>query len=164
MRERIKTGLALLTALTVAAGAHAECSASTSALDSMETTELTLSGPDNRSITLQARVADDNRERAGGFQYICPDAIAGTAIYFEFDHPRRPSFHMHNVEAPLDIAFVDAGGLIIDIQTMEPYVLGATRYKYYSPPGPVTAALETRAGYFSERRITAGTWKIELPR
>lgn len=157
----VKKCLFLAAAMAAVLNAYADCRVSTAALDSMAAAELTLSGPDDRSLNLGVRVADDDRERASGFQYICRATIDKTAIYFVFDHARRPSFHMHNVEAALDIAFIDVHGLIIDIQRMEPYVLGATRYQYYSPPGPVTAALETRAGYFAEQGITAGAWTIE---
>lgn len=150
--------------LLVASSSRAECRESTAALDSMSEAELTLTGPENRSIELAVRVADDNREKAGGFQYICPATIDTTSIYFELDRAYRPSFHMHNVEAPLDIAFVDPQGVIVDIQRMEPYTLGATHYRYYSPPGAVVAALETRAGFFQEKGITAGDWKVKALR
>ncbi len=69
---------------------------------------------------------------------------------------------MRNVKAPLDIAFIDDDGQIVDIQRMEPYVLGAAREIYYSPPGPVAAALEARAGYFAEHGISAGSWRVEV--
>ncbi|MFZ0488322.1 MAG: DUF192 domain-containing protein [Arenicellales bacterium] len=152
----------LLAILMLAApGVWADCQESTAALDSMAETAITLQGPGDRSIELPVRIADDNRERGGGFQYICPQTINTTSIYFEFDRAYRPSFHMHNVEAPLDIAFVDPHGVILDIQRMEPYTLGATHYRYYSPPGEVMAALETRAGYFEEKGITAGDWSVK---
>jgi len=153
----------LATLMLAASSAWADCQKSTVALDSMAETGITLQGPGDRSVELTARVADDNRERAGGFQYICPQTINMTSIYFEFDRAYRPSFHMHNVEAPLDIAFVDPHGVILDIQRMEPYTLGATHFRYYSPPGAVVAALETRAGYFEEKGITAGDWSVKAP-
>lgn len=152
----------LLAALVfVASSAGADCRVSTPALDSMTGGRLTLQGPGGRTVDLAVRIADDNRERGGGFQYICPQTIDTTAIYFEFDRAYRPSFHMHNVEAPLDIAFVDPRGVILDIQRMEPYTLGAAHFRYYSPPGAVAAALETRAGYFEEKGITAGDWSVK---
>ncbi|MGA8259985.1 MAG: DUF192 domain-containing protein [Arenicellales bacterium] len=154
----------LLAALLVALNAHGACRESTPALNSMTGAELTLEGPAGQAVRLRVRVADDNTELAGGFQYVCPDTIAKTSIYFVFDHPLHPTFHMHNVEAPLDIAFIDADGVIVNIQRMEPYVLGAAHYRYYSPPGEVTAALETRAGYFAEKQVTVGDWKVEASR
>jgi hypothetical protein len=154
-------GLLFAMLLVAAWDAAADCQVTTPALESMETAELVLNGPGDRSTTLMVRVADDNRERAAGFQHICPRTVDSTAIYFVYEHARRASFHMHNVKAPLDIAFIDGAGNIVDIQRMEPYVLGAKQQPLYAPPGPVTAALETRAGYFDEQRITAGNWRLE---
>lgn len=141
--------------------AGADCLPTTRALENMTSAELVLSAPGQQSVTLAVRVADDHRERAAGFQYICPDTIDGTAIYFVFERLRRPSFHMRNVKAPLDIAFIDGDGVIVDIQRMEPYVLGARQHETFSPPGEVAAALEVGAGYFAEHGITAGDWRRE---
>jgi len=142
--------------------AAADCLQTTKAIEAMAETELVLAGPGERTVTLVVRVADDHRERAAGFQHVCPGTIANTAIYFEFRYQRRPSFHMHNVKAPLDIAFIDAAGIIVDIQLMKPYVLGASSNPTYSPPGEVAAALEARAGWFADAGITENDWRIEL--
>lgn len=144
--------------------AAADCVDATDTLRSMSRAEVALHGPDGETVTVEVRMADDARKRAAGFQHICPRAIERTAIYFRFARARRPNFHMRNVKAPLDIAFIDGDGLIVDIQRMDPYVLGAAREIYYSPPGPVTAALETRAGYFTDRDISAGDWRVEVRR
>jgi uncharacterized membrane protein (UPF0127 family) len=156
----MRNGL-LASLVLVVSNAVADCQPETPELKSMETEELVLNGPENRSMTMAVRVADDYRERGAGFQHICPATIDSTAIYFVFERPRRPSFHMQNVKAPLDIAFIDDGGTIVDIQRMEPYVLGSKQQPLYGPPGLVTAALETRAGFFKEQRITEGDWRIE---
>jgi uncharacterized membrane protein (UPF0127 family) len=142
--------------------AGAACVQATDELENMEDARLALTGPDGRSVTLPVRVADDPRERGAGFQHICPETIDDTNIYFVFNRARRPNFHMRNVWAPLDIAFIDADGRIIDIQRMDPYPRGSTKETYYSPPGPVTGAVETRVGFFAEHRITAGDWRVEL--
>lgn len=152
----------LLCSLLVASfSAGADCAPTTSAMDAMAEGELVLAGPGERIVRLAVRVADDHRQRAAGFQHVCPETIEQTAIYFVFDRPRRPSFHMRNVKAPLDIAFMDADGVIVSIQRMEPYVLGARQHRTYGPQTEVAAALETRAGYFSGERITAGAWRVE---
>lgn len=141
--------------------AAADCRETTEPLEDMDEAELVLAGPDGRRVQLVTRVADDYRERAAGFQHVCPDTVDRTAIYFQFQRTRRPNFHMRNVKAPLDIAFIDADGNIVDIQLMKPYVLGAKRHKTYSPPGEVAAALEARAGYFASQQITEGNWRVE---
>jgi len=152
------TAVLLLAALP----AGADCVDATGALRGMARGEVVLHGPAGEAVKLEARVADEARERSAGFQHICPDVVARTAIYFEFARPRRPSFHMHNVKAPLDIAFIDGGGAVVDIQRMEPYVAGAARQVYYSPPTPVAAALEARAGFFAEHGIHAGGWRVAV--
>lgn len=156
MRGWLPAGL-----LLVSLNAAGDCRPTTPAVDDMAEAELVLAGPGGRTVSVAVRVADDFRKRAAGFQYICPESIEDTAIYFEFERPRRPSFHMNNVKAPLDIAFIDGDGVIVDIQQMEPYVLGAKHHDTYSPPGEVSAALEARAGYFSAQQITAGNWRVE---
>lgn len=151
----------LLAGLLLASlNAAADCRRTTSALDAMAEAELVMAGP-GRFVKLAVRVADDHRKRAAGFQHICPETIESTAIYFEFEQPRRPSFHMRNVKAPLDIAFIDAAGVIVSIQRMEPYVLGAQQYRTWGSTGEVAAALEARAGYFADAQITEGGWRIE---
>lgn len=156
MKRWLLAGL-LLAPLT----ADADCQPTTRALDDMAAAELVLSGPGQRSVALAVRVADNHRERAAGFQYVCPETIDNTAIYFVFERLRRPGFHMRNVKAPLDIAFIDGEGAIVDIQRMEPYVLGVRQHETYSPPGDVAAALEVRAGYFAEQGITTQGWRRE---
>jgi len=144
--------------------AWAACEETTPELEAMDAGELALSGPGGDSVGIEVRVADDYRERAVGFQHVCPEMIERTAIYFVFSHPRRPNFHMRNVHAPLDIAFIDEDGMIVDIQRMKPYVLGAEEHPTYGVPGPVRAALETRAGYFDDRGIKAGSWTVRRVR
>ncbi|HSH42374.1 MAG TPA: DUF192 domain-containing protein [Arenicellales bacterium] len=154
--------LVLAALLLASLEAGADCQPTTRALDGMARAEVSLRGPGGRVETLDVRVADDYRERAAGFQHVCPETIEATAIYFEFERPRRPNFHMRNVKAPLDIAFIDADGVIADIQTMQPYVLGARQHRTWGPPREVTAALEAKAGYFSGLQISAGDWTVEL--
>ena len=122
----------------------------------MAVTDVTLKGDRGAPLTLTVRVADNGRQRAAGFQHICPAIIRETAILFLFANPARPTFHMHNVHAPLDLAFIDADGRIMEIHRMRTYVLGAARHEYYRPRRPVRAALEVRAGFFSERGIVPG--------
>lgn len=156
MKRWLLYGLAL-----ASLDAGAACQPTTEPLDDMGEADVILAGPGDRRVRLRVRVADDHRERAAGFQYICPETIAATAIYFVFERLRRPSFHMHNVKAPLDIAFIDADGVIVSIQRMEPYVVGAREQKTYGPQTGVAGALEARAGYFSSERITEDEWRVE---
>lgn len=129
----------------------------------MEVREALLNGPDSRRIALAVHIADDGNERAAGFQQICPQVAEHTAILFLFERTHIPSFHMSNVHMPLDIAFIDAAGIIRDIQTMSPYIIGKQSQKrLWSPPTPVRAALEVKAGLFSELGITPDDWSVAV--
>lgn len=96
-----------------------------------------------------------------GFQFACPETIQQTQILFEFRTSYTPRFHMQNVYAALDIAFIDENKIIVDIQTMQPYDQ-ASPIVLYQPPQPVRFALEAHAGYFVSKKIVAGD-KLEFP-
>lgn len=129
----------------------------------MEVREVHLEGPQSRRIVLTVHVADDRSERAAGFQTLCPEVAQRTSILFWFRRSHVPSFHMNNVHMPLDIAFIDEAGIIRDIQTMLPYIIGKqNQQRLWSPPVPVKAALEVKAGLFDELGVTAGDWSLSL--
>ena len=150
-----------LSALSCSLTVFAACEEENDGIRSMDTGQVQLISPENLELEITVLVADDGFERAFGFQYICSDVIDNTAILFVFESLRRPSFHMRNVKAALDIAFIGVDGFIADIQRMQPYVLGSTRETYYSPESPAAMALETRAGFFAEHKISPG-WRLRL--
>jgi hypothetical protein len=59
---------------------------------------------------------------------------------------------MKDTQIPLSIAFLDAGGRIINIETMAPF---QTMIKYRSN-GPARYALEVNQGWFRANRIGVG--------
>ncbi len=144
--------------------ALAECRITNSELEQMNVRQARFRGPDERRVDLQVHVADSGRERAAGFQHVCPETAESTSILFLFANPHVPSFHMRNVYMPLDIAFIDDSGVIRDIQTMQPYIIGTREMTLWSPPVPIVAALEVRGGLFEELGITANEWSISLQR
>lgn len=139
------------------------CSTTTPELNKMEMRDAYLVGPSQQRVTLKVRVADTGNERAAGFQYICPEVAEDTSILFLFEQSHIPSFHMNNVYMPLDIAFIDEGGTIRDIQTMRPIVLGKeNQVRLWSPKIPVTAALEVKAGLLNQLGVTVDEWSVSL--
>lgn len=111
------------------------------------------------SITV--KTADTNATRSAGFQRVCASTIAATPILFLFARPVTPSFHMNNVVAALDIAFIDEQGKIESIQSMQPYSLLLLKKPLYSPSRAIVAALETRPGFYADNGIVVGdtvTW------
>jgi uncharacterized membrane protein (UPF0127 family) len=120
---------------------------------------LRIATEDGNGTRLDVLVATTPQARAAGFQHICPETVADTAILFRFEHDTRPPFHMRNVHAPLDIAFIDARGVVVDLQRMEPYVASMvfTRQPRYQSQAPFRFALETAAGRMKELGISIGT-------
>ncbi len=152
--------LLFLSVLPVAAD---KCRVTTPELAQMEVRRAYLIGPQSRRVVLQVHVADESNERAGGFQNICPQVAEHTSILFLFETSHVPSFHMSNVHMPLDIAFIDDAGVIRDVQTMMPYVIGKqSQQRLWRPPTPVMAALEVRAGLLGELGVSPGEWSITL--
>lgn len=109
-----------------------------------------------KTINVSVKIADTNATRAAGFQRVCASTIAATPILFLFDKPAVPSFHMNNVVAPIDIAFIDKNGAIESIQVMQPYSLLLKKKPLYSPKRPVIAALEARPGFYSDKGLKVG--------
>jgi uncharacterized membrane protein (UPF0127 family) len=121
----------------------------TPAYRQMEKRDIVLHLPSGATRRLTALVADDSVERAGGFQHICVRDFARHPILFLFEGAVHSAFHMHNVHGPLDIAFLDAAGGVMEIQRMKPYAPGAAAV-YYRPARPFSAALETESGLLSD--------------
>lgn len=77
-------------------------------------------------------------------------------MLFVYPESRILSFWMVNTRIPLDIAFIDRQGTIIDIQRMEP----ETDEQHVSS-APAMYALEMEAGWFEEHGVQAGD-RVEL--
>jgi uncharacterized membrane protein (UPF0127 family) len=145
----------LLLSFTVQANAN--CVVSNSILDGMTKVSVTAQNAQGKVLFERvSKLADENGERSQGFQRICQEGIEAEPILFVFPRPFRPGFHMHNVVEPLDIAFIDEQGVIVDIYKMETYVLGSNSRPLYRPSKPVVAALEAEVGYFAEQGVKVG--------
>ncbi len=111
---------------------------------STETLHFTRAGHD---VTLNAEVADEPGERAQGLmnrQSLPDDA----GMLFVWPTDTESSFWMRDTVIPLSIAFVTAGGVIIDIQDMEPLSeerINATR--------PYRFAVEVNQGWFGDNDV-----------
>lgn len=114
----------------------------------MEVREIALVNDLGERVELKVRVADELEEQLAGFQHIGRGAIAHSLILFVFAGPIRGKFHMRNVVAPLDIAFIAADGQVLAIMKMEP---GS---KLYGPDEPFQYALEAPVGFMAQRQIS----------
>lgn len=133
---------AVLLAAPVTALSQDPCLSNTRVWDRMELKEITLVDRHHRSATLIARVADTPTERAAGYQFLCPDDIAGTALLFVFEQEMWTFFHMRNVKHALDILFFLGDGRLLSSHTMDQ---GGGRL--YSPGGEFQYALEAPSGF-----------------
>lgn len=120
------------------------CHAQTEGWQSMTSSQIGLN-VDGELRMLTVRLADDNRERAAGYQWLCETDAAASAILFEFPEDVHTAFHMRNVFVPLVIAFFDAAGKKVE-----------TLYMGAEPPG-----YDQPAQYY--RPATAYRYALEIP-
>ncbi|HBD10308.1 MAG TPA: hypothetical protein DCZ69_18820 [Syntrophobacteraceae bacterium] len=134
---------------------------STALFDHMAVHTIRLVDDRGGPLALSVKIAKDPRERAAGFQNIGPEVIQNSLILFVFPETLFTRFHMENVNAPLDIAFIGESGEIIDIQQMQ--VNRPGRSLTYGPNRPFRYALEARAGFFADHHISPGKALLEFP-
>jgi uncharacterized membrane protein (UPF0127 family) len=107
---------------------------------------------------VRVEIADEPDEQAKGL-------MARTALgedrgmLFVFPSEEERSFWMKDTLIPLSIAYMDAGGRIVDIQDMK--ALDDDPPHYVSAK-PARYALEVNKGFFDERGVKVGD-RVELP-
>ncbi len=104
------------------------------------------------NITLNIEIAQDENTRALGLMHR-QSLPENQGMLFVFESTRILSFWMRNTFIPLDIAFIDENGKIVDIQTMAP--LDET--KQYVSAAPALYALEVNAGWFKRNSLSVGS-------
>ncbi|MFP3948056.1 MAG: DUF192 domain-containing protein [Longimicrobiales bacterium] len=103
-------------------------------------------GPD----TVVAEVADSPSEHQEGLMHR-QELPEGTGMLFVFQNESTRSFWMRNTLVPLDIAFLNQGMQVVDIQQMEPET-----EEYHTSSAPAMFALEVPQGWFEAHGIQAG--------
>ena len=145
---RLVTAVLLLVLVPLgASNAQDQCRATTPAVEAMPAITLVIAGEQE----LPARLASIAAHRRAGMQHLCPAAVRDLVILFRFPEPRRPRFHMNNVHAPLDIAFLSTTGRVVSVHRMRPGQNGTT-----GPDRYVAAAVELPAGRAKELGIERG--------
>ena len=140
----------------VNAGYADGCEISNKALEAMPSVKLLIQRKDGTQQTMTALLANNGVTRAAGFQNVCESTVDSTLILFTFPEEVEPSFHMNNVVASLDIAFIKTDGTVASIQLMKPYSPMSIDKPLYSPSVPVSAALEAHAGFFKKLNVREG--------
>jgi len=116
-----------------------------------------------REHTLHVEVARTASERAKGLmERQALPADAGMLFLYASEQPATSAYWMYRTRIPLDIAFVDGGGVIRSLKTMSPCrAEESSRCPVYPSGARFRAALEANAGYFATRGIGVGD-RVEL--
>lgn len=138
----------------VVRSAEQKCELDNPSLRSMPIVDVNFTREDGSVFSSKARLADKAKTRAAGFQRVCASTIEAMPILFLFESEAKPSFHMHNVVAAIDIAFIDKRGRIDSIQAMQPYSLISIKKPLYKPNRLVLSAFEGHPGYFKKHNIS----------
>jgi uncharacterized protein len=99
---------------------------------------------------LTAEVASTEQNRSTGLMHrrMLPE---NRGMLFVFPDVARHAMWMMNTYVPLSVAFLDPGGVIINIADMEPQTTNS-----HAAAGPAKYALEMNHGWFRKRGIKAG--------
>ena len=111
-----------------------------------------------KTLAVRVKTADNSERQAGGFQCATAAEIQRNLILFDFGDEILTQFHMRNVPAALDIAFIKADGRIFSIMRMDP-----SPTQLYGPMGTFRYALEARAGFYQSQGIRQGEARLVLP-
>jgi len=101
-------------------------------------------------IEIQVEIADDDEERSRGLMYR-ESLPEDQGMLFVYTDERTLSFWMRNTLIPLDIAYIDREGRIVDIQHMEPQDAAT-----HPSAAPAMYALEMNEGWFEANGVEVG--------
>lgn len=114
-------------------------------IDAMPTGMITVDGQVH-----EVRIPRTPQHRSAGFQHVAPERMAGEALYYRYDPPRRPNFHMNNVARPLMLAWIAPDGRVLEVVHMHP------ESDDHLAPEPVGAVLEYTEGHPLAERVRPG--------
>ena len=105
------------------------------------------------TVTFHVEVASSYEQRSIGLMNIkqLPDDVG---MAFVFEHSGKRSFFMKDTLIPLDIAFWDEQGQIVEILTMEPCTEEPCRT--YDASASFIGAVEVKKGILAARGIQLG--------
>ena len=106
---------------------------------------------------IDAMLAQTPEQREIGLMFRASMA-ANEGMLFTFERPAQQCFWMKNTLIPLDAAFVDDGGAIVNIAHMKPQTLDG-----HCSEKPVRYVLEMNDGWFAKRGIKPGFKLKGLP-
>ncbi|RAH38726.1 DUF192 domain-containing protein [Halomonas sp. SL1] len=153
-RRHLLQALSLFPALPLAASWPGLAMAQEARLPRVPLTVHGEAGPRRLTVEVARRLA----ERAQGLmgrERLPQDA--GMLFLYDRTQPSRNGFWMYRTLIPLDIAFIDEAGRIVDIRRMAPCTSASARdCPVTRPDAPYQAALEVNAGVFEAHGIAVG--------
>ena len=112
-----------------------------------------------KTLALRVKAADDVGAAGGRLPVRHARGDPAHADPVRLRPARSPrQFHMNNVPAALDIAFIKADGRIFSILKMDP-----SPTNLYGPMGTFRFALEARAGFYESQGIRQGEARLWCP-
>ena len=108
---------------------------------------------------LLVEVAETPGEQALGLmnrEFLPPDR----GMIFVFEEPKQAFFWMKNTSIPLDVAFLDSEGVILEILPLVPF----EETRVASKSDKVAYAIETNRDWFASRGLKPGVKVQGLPR
>jgi len=108
-------------------------------------------------VSITVEVADTHESREKGLMYRT-ELPGNHGMLFVYPRAFPLSFWMKNTPLPLDIAFIDRSGFIIDIQSMQ-----AMSTDSHRAPSPVPYALEMKRDWFEANGVEVGDRVTGLP-
>ena len=106
---------------------------------------------------IDAQLAQTPQQREIGLMFRT-SMPANEGMLFTFERPAQQCFWMKNTLIPLDAAFVDDSGEIVNIEHMKPQTLDS-----HCSGKPVRYVLEMNDGWFAKRGIKPGFKLKGLP-
>jgi uncharacterized protein len=107
---------------------------------------------------IRAEVAANEDARRRGLMYR-QKMGPNEGMVFVFDAPASVCMWMKDTFIPLSVAFIDADGVIVNIEDMKPQTTNS-----HCAEGPVRYALEMNQGWFRQKNIKPGSQIQGLPR
>ncbi len=125
----------------------------TACTSNLETTQVKVGG-----VAVTAEIADSNTERAVGLMNRS-SLGENNGMIFVWESESYRSFWMKNTLIPLDIIFIDANGVIVDVTTMQPCT--TLFCDSYRSRAPAQYVLEVNAGFAEKHGVKVGD-KVEI--
>lgn len=129
--------------------------AAISTQEGLPTGTLSISDPSGAELLeVHVEIAEESSTRQIGLMFV-EDLPDDTGMVFLWDFPHQGAFHMLNTLIPLEIAFWDEDGEIVDILQMQPCAT-STDCPTYRPDSEYIGAVEVEQGALAGAGIESG--------